>query len=164
MSASRRGKVSAGLLPIWTDGGQVQVFIGRMGGPFWARRDRAWTVIKGVVCSREPHEDAARREWVEETGTDVPDGDLVDLGDVRQSGGKTVHAFAVRVAHPAEVQFTSSNTVEIEWPPRSGRMIEIPEIERAEWVSVDDARSLLVAAQVGFLDRIVELLSADHLR
>ena len=128
-----------------------------MGGPLWARReDAAWTVVKGEYDEREDALAAARREFEEETGVPPGAGELLELGEVRQAGGKRVTAWAVETdLDPAELH---SNTFELEWPPRSGRTQEFPEIDRYEWCGTEDARRRLVKAQGAFLDRLVELL------
>lgn len=145
---------SAGLLPFFRGEGGVQVWLGHMGGPMWARRPRGWTIVKGEV---EPGEDllaAAEREFAEETGAPAPAGPRLPLGQVRQSGGKVVHAWAIEVTKGADVTLVESNTLEMEWPPRSGRRQAFPELDRGEWHDVDAARELLVAAQTAFLDRL----------
>jgi predicted NUDIX family NTP pyrophosphohydrolase len=127
-----------------------------MGGPLWARRDaRAWSIPKGEPLPGEPLVDTARREFAEELGRPVPTGALVELGEVRQSGGKVVTAFAVRGDFdPADL---NSGTFELEWPPRSGRRQEFPELDRVAWFELDDARDRIVAAQAAFLDRLDRL-------
>lgn len=126
-----------------------------MGGPFWARRPRAWSIVKGEYDPRaEDPVAAAEREFAEEIGTPAPVGERLDLGDVRQSGGKIVRVHAV--APESDLVFVASNTVEIEWPPRSGRRQRVPEVDRAEWLAVGEAREVLVAAQTEFLDRLLE--------
>ncbi len=145
---------SAGLLPFRYDGDDLHVFIAHMGGPFWARKQQhAWSIVKGEYePGGEEPEAVARREFFEEIGVPAPEGDWLDLGSVRQSG-KVVAAFAVRA--PASLAFVASNTVEVEWPPRSGRLIEVPEVDRAEWMPVDVARTRLVKGQIPLLDRLV---------
>ncbi len=126
-----------------------------MGGPFWSRRPRAWSIVKGEYDPAvEDPVAAAEREFAEEIGVAAPAGERVDLGEVRQSGGKIVRVHAV--ATEADLAFVVSNTVEIEWPPRSGRRQRIPEVDRAEWLAVPEAREVLVAAQTEFLDRLLE--------
>lgn len=147
-------RTSAGLLPFTTAKGVTRVFLGRMGGPAWARRPRAWTVVKGEYVDGDDPLAAAEREFLEEIGVPAPPGRRLDLGEVRQSGGKRVRAWAVE-ADPS-LAFVSSNLVTMEWPPRSGRHVSFPEIERAEWCEVDRARELVVAAQAAFLDRLVD--------
>jgi len=150
------GRRSAGLLLFrHTDGG-LEVLLGHMGGPFFARRDTgAWTVPKGEY---EPEEesawDAARREFQEELGLEPPDGQAVALGEVRQTGGKTVTAWAVEAdLDPAAI---TPGTFRMEWPPRSGRTQEFPELDRVEWFALDQARDVIVKAQTAFLDRLAE--------
>lgn len=146
-------RTSAGLLPHTTGEGGLRVFVGRMGGPMWARRPRAWTVIKGEYGPGEDPFAVAHREFLEETGVPAPDGPVLDLGTVRQSGGKVVRVWALESS--PDLAFVASNTVAVEWPPRSGRRLQVPELERAEWVAVDEAREVLVAAQCEFLDRLL---------
>lgn len=140
-------RASAGLLPYRVREGELEVLIAHMGGPFWAKKDAgAWSVIKGEF---EPDEDpiaAARREWTEETGTPAPEGELLALGEVRQNSGKRVHAWAVEAPQLDPSAFVS-NTFEMEWPPRSGRMQQFPEIDRAEWSAIPVAAERLVAGQ-----------------
>lgn len=122
------------------------------GGPFWANKDeRAWSIPKGEV---EPGEDpaaAARREWAEELGVAAPEGELVDLGEIAQSR-KRVHAFAV--AHDLDPASCAFGEIEIDWPPRSGRRLTVPEVDRAEWTDLDLARRRLHAGQVELIDRL----------
>ncbi|MFS0703915.1 NUDIX domain-containing protein [Cellulomonas sp. 179-A 9B4 NHS] len=148
-------------------GGPVpRVLIAHMGGPYWARKDaRAWTVPKGLV---EPGEDvvtAAHREFREEVGVPAPDLPAVELGAFRYASGKVVVVLAVEVpadlvgspADPASHDLTTRpgvSTVEVEWPPRSGRRLTFPEVDRAEWTTWDDARERLVAGQVPAIDAL----------
>ena len=147
MSARR----SAGLLLYRVRDGRPEVFIGHMGGPFWAKKDeRAWSVFKGEYDDTEDPLAAARREFEEETGVEAPGGPALELGEIRQSGGKRVTAWAVEAElDPAALH---SNTFELEWPPRSGQMQEFPEVDRAEWFDLPTARAKLVKAQAGFID------------
>ncbi|GAA0661107.1 NUDIX domain-containing protein [Streptomyces thermocarboxydovorans] len=126
-----------------------------MGGPFFARREAgAWTVIKGEYDPDEPAWEAARREFEEELGLPPPDGEAIPLGEVRQSGGKVVTAWAVEGdVDPAAIM---PGTFEMEWPPRSGRMREFPELDRVAWFGLDRAREVIVKAQTAFLDRLAE--------
>ncbi|NLW98674.1 MAG: NUDIX domain-containing protein [Actinomycetales bacterium] len=152
-------RTSAGLLPFRRTADGVEVFVGHMGGPFWARKDEgAWSIIKGLYSADE--EDpltAARREFTEETGAEVGDGEVIPLGELRASG-KLITVYAV-VADPS-LAFVGSNTVTMEWPPRSGRTIEFPELDRAKWLTLDEARRLLVKGQRPFLDRLQKALEA----
>jgi predicted NUDIX family NTP pyrophosphohydrolase len=129
-----------------------EVLLVHPGGPFWARRDAgAWSIPKGEYDDGEDALAAARREFLEELGAEPPSG-LVDLGTVRQKNGKEVRAYLG--SGDLDVGAVVSNTFTIEWPPRSGRMAEFPEIDRAEWFSLEDARVKLNPAQVAFLDRL----------
>lgn len=152
-----RAGTSAGLLPYRERDGRLEVLIAHMGGPLWAGREEgAWSVIKGEHDEHEEPLAAARREFAEETGVPAPDGPLLELGEVRQSGGKRVTAWAVE----AELDAASlrSNTFELEWPPRSGRLQEFPEVDRFEWCEPALARRRLVKAQVELLERLERLL------
>ena len=136
-----------------TAAGDVEVLLGHMGGPFWARKDaRAWTIPKGEYELDEDPFVAACREFEEELGVAVPTGDLVDLGEVRQVGGKVVRAWAVQ--GDLDADDIVSNTFELEWPPRSGRFQVFPEIDRAAWMSVESARTAIIEAQRLLLDRL----------
>ncbi|MEU6456455.1 NUDIX domain-containing protein [Streptomyces sp. NPDC047065] len=136
-------------------GGELQVLLGHMGGPFYARREAgAWTVPKGEYDPAEPAWDAARREFQEELGLPPPDGEAVPLGEVRQAGGKAVTVWAVEAdLDPAAVV---PGTFRMEWPPRSGRTQEFPELDRVAWFPVERAREVIVTAQAAFLDRLAE--------
>ncbi|MGY1822187.1 NUDIX domain-containing protein [Geodermatophilus sp. SYSU D00079] len=151
-------RTSAGVLLYRRRPGGVEVLAGHMGGPFWARKDdRAWSIPKGEYGDGEDPLAVARREFHEELGSPVPAGELVPLGEVRQSGGKRLTVWAVE--GDLDAAACTSNTFELKWPPRSGRVQEFPEIDRAAWLTVDQARGKLVAAQVAFLDRLLERLS-----
>ncbi|PFG44611.1 putative NUDIX family NTP pyrophosphohydrolase [Isoptericola jiangsuensis] len=155
-------RTSAGLLLHRDPGTGVEVLLGHMGGPFWARKDAgAWTVLKGEVEDGEDPHAAAVREASEELGLPLPpSSDDVDLGEVRQRSGKRVLAWA-RVWPPPwpDLAAARSNTVEVAWPPRSGRTVEVPEIDRYAWLDPDEARRLVVPAQAAFVDRLLELLT-----
>lgn len=135
----------------------MEVLLGHMGGPFWARRDAgAWSVPKGEYEPDEEPLAAARREFQEELGLPVPAGDLVELGSVTQSGGKVVTVWAVEAdLDPGEV---TPGTFTMEWPKGSGRVAEFPEIDRAAWFDLRDAGERIVAAQREFLDRLASRL------
>jgi predicted NUDIX family NTP pyrophosphohydrolase len=129
------------------------VLIALPGGPYFAGRDEGWwTVPKGEHEPDEEPLEAARREFAEELGSPPPDGELLDLGSVSQRGGKVVRAFAVE--GDLDTSSIVSNEFELEWPPRSGLRRSFPEIARAEWVSLVEARRKLLAAQIPFLDRL----------
>lgn len=150
---------SAGLLLFRIRDGCPEVFIGHMGGPFWAKKDDAgWSIPKGEYREDEEPLPAARREFEEEIGSAPPEGPLIELGELRQSSGKRVVAWAVEGDFdPADV---SSNTFSIEWPPRSGRLAEFPEIDRAEWFDLATAGRKLVRGQVPFLEALEKALVA----
>ncbi|MFJ8139440.1 NUDIX domain-containing protein [Streptomyces sp. NPDC096013] len=155
MSGDTRGKRSAGLLLFrHTDRG-LEVLLGHMGGPFFARRDAgAWSVPKGEYEPDEPAWDAARREFQEELGIAPPDGEAIELGEVRQANGKVVTAWAIEAdLDPAAMV---PGTFRMEWPPKSGQIQEFPELDRVEWLSLDRAREVVVTAQATFLDRLAE--------
>jgi predicted NUDIX family NTP pyrophosphohydrolase len=136
----------------------VEVLVGHMGGPFWARKDAgAWSIPKGEHGPDEEPRDVALREFAEELGSPAPVTDLVPLGEVRQSGGKRLTAWAAE--GDLDAAAAVSNTFSLEWPPRSGRVQEFPEIDRAAWLTVDEARGKLVAGQVPLLDRLLDLLT-----
>jgi predicted NUDIX family NTP pyrophosphohydrolase len=149
-------KRSAGILLYRGTGETTEVLLGHMGGPFWARKDEhAWSVPKGEYLDDETPEDAARREFQEELGLPVPDGDLVELGEVKQSGGKVITAWALHAdLDPADVV---PGTFELEWPPKSGQLKEFPEVDRVEWFTVEVARTKIVKAQAALLDRLLAL-------
>lgn len=153
-------RTSAGLLLHRRAGDGFEVLVAHMGGPFWARKDAgAWTVPKGEPSPGEDLHAAAVREFTEELGVAPPPGEDVPLGEVRQSGGKVVTVWAREA--DLDVTDVRSNLVEIEWPPRSGRRIEVPEIDRVAWVGPDEARRVLVTAQRAFIDRLAEHLAAS---
>ncbi|PJJ71896.1 putative NUDIX family NTP pyrophosphohydrolase [Diaminobutyricimonas aerilata] len=150
--------LSAGLLLYRGDPPHLEVLIAHMGGPFWRHKDAgAWSIPKGEVEPGEDPLDAARREFTEELGVPAPDGDPVPLGEVRQSNGKTVIAWAVRAdLDPASIR---PGTFELELPRGSGRTITVPEIDRVGWFEPAVAVTRLVRAQGAFVERLVERLS-----
>lgn len=152
---------SAGIVLYRYVEGNLEVLAVHPGGPFWARRDEgAWSIPKGEIDDDGDEPLAvARREFAEELGVDPPAGLAVDLGEVRQRGGKVVRAFALE--GDLDTAAVVSNTAEIEWPPRSGRRIEMPEVDRAEWHTFETARTKLNPAQVPLLDRLLERLGPE---
>ncbi|WP_225829006.1 NUDIX domain-containing protein [Streptomyces naphthomycinicus] len=151
----RTTKRSAGLLLFRHTGEGTEVLLGHMGGPFFARKDAgAWTVPKGEYDAREPAWEAARREFREELGLAPPDGEAVPLGEVVQTNGKIVTAWAVEADLDPETIVPGTFTME--WPPRSGRTQEFPELDRVAWFGLDRARAVIVTAQAAFLDRLAE--------
>lgn len=146
---------SAGLLLFRGRDTTLQVLLGHMGGPFWARKDeRAWSIPKGELGDDEDPLAGARREFAEELGHAPPDGPVLELGEVRQRGGKRVIAFAIEGDFdPAQLL---PGTFELEWPPRSGRRQVFPEIDRVAWFDLAAAKDKLVQGQVELLDRLAQ--------
>lgn len=148
-------KLSAGLLLFRRSERGLQVFLVHPGGPFWKRKDAgAWSLPKGEHASAEDPLDAARREFEEETGI-PPVGTPVPLGQIKQRSGKVVAAWAME--GDCDAESIRSNTFSQEWPPRSGRMQEFPEVDRAGWFSIEEARRKLLPAQTEFLDRLLQV-------
>lgn len=137
---------------------QLEVFLVHPGGPFWAKKDDgAWSIPKGEFAEDEDALTAARREFHEETNLPL-DGDFEALDPVRQSGGKIVHAWAICAdVDPAQIR---SNTFALEWPPRSGNLREFPEVDRAAWFSLRDARRKMTKGQLPLLDQLERRLAA----
>jgi predicted NUDIX family NTP pyrophosphohydrolase len=148
-------KLSAGLLLYRNHDGSVEVLIGHPGGPFWAKKDDgAWSVPKGEYDEADDPLACAIREFGEELGADPPDAsEAVFLGELRQPGGKLVSAWALE--GDLDVETVASNTFTMEWPPRSGRTAEFPEVDRAGWFDVETARRKLLRGQVAFVDRLL---------
>ncbi|MDQ6730195.1 MAG: NUDIX domain-containing protein [Actinomycetota bacterium] len=153
MAASRSSAHSAGLLLHRRTPDGLEVLLVHPGGPFWARRDAgAWSIPKGETDPGEDPLAAARREFTEELGSAPPGGDAIALGEVCQKSGKRVTAWAL--AGDLDPATIAGNTFSIEWPPRSGRTQEFPEVDRAQWFGLDAAREKLIGAQAAFLDRL----------
>jgi predicted NUDIX family NTP pyrophosphohydrolase len=150
-------KRSAGLLMYRRRNGQVEVFLVHPGGPFWAKKDMgAWSICKGEYAESELPLEAAKREFQEETGF-TAQGSFLELGVVQQASGKIVSAWAFEGdCDPGKLV---SNHCQVEWPPRSGRMIEIPEVDRGGWFSIEAARERILKAQGPFLDRLSQMLN-----
>jgi predicted NUDIX family NTP pyrophosphohydrolase len=151
-------KRSAGvLLYMKASDGTLKLLIAHMGGPFWKNKDAGgWSIPKGELEEGDEALPTALREFAEELGSPLPPVDLVELGEVEQPSGKRIIVFAGEAAF--DVDNVRSNTFTIEWPRGSGTQQEFPEIDRAAWVSADEARVKLVKGQVAFVDRLVELL------
>jgi predicted NUDIX family NTP pyrophosphohydrolase len=140
--------------------GRLEVLLVHPGGPVWARRDLgAWSIPKGEHDEGEEPLAAARREFTEELGSAPPDGETVDLGEIRQKSGKRVRAWAL--AGDLDAERAHSNTFTMEWPPRSGRMSEFPEVDRAEWLTLEQARERINPAQMALLDRLEQTVGAQ---
>ena len=147
--------ISAGLLLYRVREARLEVLLGHPGGPFWKNRDAgAWSIPKGKVDPGEELLEAAKREFLEETGY-APPGPFEPLGSVTLKSGKLVYAWAARGEFdPAKLV---SNLCEVEWPPRSGRRVSVPELDRAEWFALDEARVRINAIQAAFIDRLERL-------
>jgi predicted NUDIX family NTP pyrophosphohydrolase len=154
-------KLSAGLLPYRVaDDGSLTVLLVHPGGPFWRNKEEhAWSIPKGEYPAEEDPREAAAREFTEELGFPVPEGPWIDLGTIRQSGGKYVRAWAVQ-ADDLTLEGMVSNRFEMEWPPKSGTMKDFPEVDRAQWMTIPEATTRLVASQVEFLARLSASLEA----
>jgi predicted NUDIX family NTP pyrophosphohydrolase len=153
---------SAGIL-LWRTGGEsIEVLLVHPGGPIWARRDAgAWSIPKGEYEDGEDPLAAARREFAEELGSQPPEAPAQDLGEITQKSGKRVRAWALE--GDIDAAAITSNTCEVEWPPRSGRRIEIPEVDRAEWFDLASARERINPAQVDLIERLA-VAAADRSR
>jgi predicted NUDIX family NTP pyrophosphohydrolase len=155
-------KRSAGLLLFRRASEGIEVLLVHPGGPFWARRDDgAWSIPKGEYTEGDDALAAARRECIEELGEgiadalrDQPQATFIPLGEVRQKAGKVVTGFAIKADF--DVRMLKSNGLEIEWPPRSGKRLEIPEVDRAQWFPPDEARRKINAAQAELIERLVK--------
>ena len=151
-------RTSAGLLLFHRRGAGLEVLIGHMGGPFWARKDdAAWSIPKGEYGPGEDAFEVALREFEEEIGTPAPADSFLPLGEVKQAGGKVLTVWAAE--GDLDAAAAVSNTFSLEWPPRSGRIQEFPEIDRAAWMPVEAARTKLVRGQVPLLDRLLTALA-----
>jgi predicted NUDIX family NTP pyrophosphohydrolase len=153
-------KASAGLLMYRERQGQLEVLLVHLGGPFWKKKDSgAWFVPKGEINSAENELAAAQREFQEETGL-VPAGEFLSLGSVKHKSGKTVTAWAF--AGDCDPTSLKSDTFEMEWPPKSGKRAQFPEIDRAEFFTVERAREKMHPAEFGFLTRLEKLLASSE--
>lgn len=145
-------KRSAGILLYRRGSRGLEVLLVHPGGPFWKNRDAgAWTIPKGEIAEGEEAFAAARREFREETGVQ-PQGDAMALAPLQQKGGKWVHAWAIE--GDCDAAAIRSNTFSMEWPPRSGRQAEFPEVDRAAWFTADEARERILASQIPFIDEL----------
>jgi predicted NUDIX family NTP pyrophosphohydrolase len=152
-------RISSGILLFRRPGGRLEVLLAHPGGPFFARKDEGhWTIPKGEVDPGEELFAVGRREFAEETGQPLPDGPSKELGSIVQKGGKIVHAWAVE--GDLDPGAGVSNTVELEWPPGSGRRQTFPEIDRVAWFGPDEARRRIKSTQIPFIDRLEAELDA----
>lgn len=153
-------KQSAGILVYRKSGNRVEVLLVHPGGPFWAKKnDYAWSVPKGEFQDGEEPFEVAKREFREETGQNAPEGEYQELGQTKQAGGKIVTAWAIeKDLGPVKA---SSNTFTVEWPPRSGKQQEFPEVDRAEWFDLSTATRKLHPGQNEFLHRLADKLGVS---
>ncbi|GAA14047.1 NUDIX domain-containing protein [Gordonia alkanivorans] len=158
MTVSKTRRSAGVLLFRRADSGGVELLLAHPGGPIWARKpdEGSWSIPKGLLDADESEWDAARREYLEEIGSPVPDGPHIDLGEVKLKSGKVVIGFAVE--GDLDVTTVVSNAFEMAWPPQSGRMQSFPEIDRAEWFDPETAKRKLNPAQAVFVDRLLDAL------
>ena len=149
---------SAGILLYKYVGRELQVLLVHPGGPFWKNKDEgAWSIPKGLHEGDENPLTTAKREFAEETGYEI-DGKFIDLGEIRQPSRKVVHAWAIE--HDLDAANISSNTFSLEWPKNSGNLQTYPEIDRAEWFNIDQARRRILKGQAAFLDRLLAAIDS----
>jgi predicted NUDIX family NTP pyrophosphohydrolase len=161
VTVDKSGRTSAGILLWRSREGRLEVLLAPQGGPLWVRKDIGhWTIPKGEVEAGEELVAVARREFAEETGHEVPNHPLIDLGQITQKSGKLVLGWAVQ--GDLDPSTAVSNTYTMEWPLHSGVVETFPEIDRVEWFALDEARRKLKAAQVPFLDRLQAALTPNH--
>lgn len=149
-------KLSAGILLYRRNNGRLEVFLVHPGGPFWKNKDLgAWSIPKGEYDTGEDPQAAARREFEEETGYPLPAGALLPLTQLRQPSGKIVTAWALEGDCSPDIK---SNLFSMEWPPNSGKTQQFPEVDKAGWFSLTDARAKMLPGQLGFLDQLAAAL------
>jgi predicted NUDIX family NTP pyrophosphohydrolase len=152
-------KESAGILMYRLRNSTLEVFLVHPGGPYWAKKDLgAWSIPKGEISEGEDLLSAAKREFQEETGF-LPEENFVALKPIKQPGGKLVHAWAVK--DDCDAKTMVSNTFSMEWPPRSGKYQEFPEVDRAEWFTMDLAKEKILKGQVGLLEELSQTIEKD---
>ena len=155
-------KLSAGILMFRKAGTTLEVFLVHPGGPFWRNKDAgAWSIPKGEYNEGDDPLEAAKREFREETGASV-EGDFLPLGQVKQAGGKIVTAWAIEGQRSPDA--IRSNTFSMEWPPKSGRQQEFPEVDRAAWFSVENAKERIFKGQLEFLNRLATQVAVTQAR
>lgn len=152
-------KKSAGLIMYRFRKNILEVLIAHMGGPFWAKKDEgSWSILKGEFNDDENPFDAAKREFEEETNI-KPEGNFIELKPIKISSGKRIFAWAFEGnCDPSNIK---SNTFKMEWPPKSGKMAEFPEIDKAEWFSTKVAKLKILKGQLGFLNELISILNYD---
>jgi predicted NUDIX family NTP pyrophosphohydrolase len=161
VTTDKSERTSAGILLWRRRDDHLEVLLAHQGGPHWVNKDLGhWTIPKGEAEQAEELVAVARREFAEETGHQLPDTPLIALGEIRQKSGKLVLTWAAQ--GDLDAATAVSNTYQMEWPPRSGRVETFPEIDRVEWFTLDGARRKLKAAQVPFLDRLQAAIAADR--
>lgn len=153
-------KKSAGILPFRKNGDEVEIFLVHPGGPFWKNKDQhSWSVAKGEFTDEEIPFEAALREFHEETGLSLS-GHFTELKPNKQPGGKTVYAWAIETdLNPDDVK---SNTFALEWPPRTGKIIEVPEIDKAAWIPLSEAYRKIHKGQMPILDQLSKLIGSEE--
>lgn len=150
-------KQSAGILAYQWKERLLKVFLVHPGGPFWKHKDAgAWTIPKGEFTAEDPLQ-AAIREFQEETGISIS-GEFLELAPIKQKSGKVVHAWAVEAA--LELTHMYSNTFPLEWPPRSGKFVQTPEVDQWEWFTIEEAQVKIIPAQVAFIEDLIIKLRA----
>ena len=158
MQAKKQKRVSAGILMFRRKNGSLELFLAHPGGPFFFKKDEGhWTIPKGEPDENEDLIDAAKREFEEETGI-KPVGGLIELGSITQKGGKEVFGWAVEGDLPENFEH-KCNTVNLEWPPKSGEYKAFPEIDKVEFFNVSDAKKKIKEAQIPFIERLQIYLS-----
>jgi predicted NUDIX family NTP pyrophosphohydrolase len=151
---------TAGLLLYRHCDGDLEVFLVHPGGPYWAKKDAgAWSIPKGELEEGENPLEAAKREFTEETGFAV-DGEFRQLDPLKQRSGKIVHAWAVQA--DCDAALVRSNLFSLEWPPKSGQLQKFPEVDRAQWFSIREARTRIIAGQIGFIDQLISTLVGNN--
>ncbi|MCF6201821.1 MAG: NUDIX domain-containing protein [Hydrogenimonas sp.] len=145
-------KESAGIIPSKKESGSLKVYLLHMGGPYWKNKKRSWSIAKGEIEEGEEPLEAAKREFFEETGKKI-EGEFIPLGSLKSSG-KVVTAWAVEASPDTDI---SSNLFEIEWPPNSGKKMNFPEVDKAEWFDIDEAKKIITAYQIPLLKRLERL-------
>jgi len=147
---------SGGILLYRHVDGRLQVMLAHPGGPFWAKKDDgAWSIPKGLLDENEDPFEAAKREFREETGHEI-EGNFIELGELKQPSRKIVHAWAIE--SDLDVKEIRSNTFSLEWPKNSGNVKEYPEIDRAEWFELNEAKIKILRGQADFIDKLVEII------
>ena len=149
-------KYSAGILLYRIKDKELDLMLVHLGGPFWAKKDDgAWSIPKGLIEEDEDPLTAAKREFKEEVGTDV-NGNFIDLGEIQQPSKKIIRIFALE--KDLNVSNAKSNTFTLEWPKGSGIIREYPEVDKASWFNLEEAKKKIVKGQVGFIDRLIKIL------